>query len=147
MQGKLNGIGDRKQAEHIMKREMPVIKEIAQKTVEEKGYQYSCNVVYHEREFPIKMYGDLTFPAGKYEALDVLLGDAKGKNWWCVMFPSLCFVEGSYCVVPDSSKAKLKNVLTQDEYKSISSKKTCKVSYKFKLFEWTKKRKGTAYKR
>ena len=96
----------------------------------------SCDVVYHQREFPVKVYGDLTFQAGKYEALDVVLGDARGRNWWCVMFPSLCFVDGTYSIVPDNSKEKLQKVLTKEEYETISENETLKVQYAFKVTEW-----------
>lgn len=138
MQGKLAETKTREQAKKVMKREMPAIKKIAQKTVRKQGYQYSCDVIYHEREFPVKIYGDLTFPAGKYEALDVVLGNAEGKNWWCVMFPSLCFVDGTYAVVPDNSKDRLKEVLTEEEYKTISENGTVKVEFAFKMAQWWK---------
>lgn len=136
MQGKLADAKTKKEAKCIMKTEIPQIKHIAQKTLKKEGYDYSCDVVYHQREFPIKVYGDLTFPAGKYEALDVVLGNAKGKNWWCVMFPSLCFVDGTYSIVPDNSKEKLQNVLTKEEYETISESETLKVQYAFKVKEW-----------
>ena len=136
MQGKLADAKTKKEAKHIMKKEIPQIKHIAQKTLRKEGYNYSCDVVYHQREFPIKMYGDLTFPAGKYEALDVVLGDARGRNWWCVMFPSLCFVDGTYSIVPDNSKEKLQKVLTKEEYETISENETLKVQYAFKVTEW-----------
>jgi len=136
MQGKLAGAKTKKEAKHIMKKEIPQMKHIAQKTLRKEGYDYSCDVVYHQREFPIKIYGDLTFPAGKYEALDVVLGNGKGKNWWCVMFPSLCFVDGTYSIVPDKSKEKLQNVLTKEEYETISENETLKIQYAFKVKEW-----------
>ncbi len=136
MQGKLASTKTRYEAKQIMKREMPQIKKIAQRTIRKEGYHYSCDVQYHEREFPIKVYGDLTFPAGKYEALDVILGNAEGKNWWCVMFPSLCFVNGTYSYVPDNSKNRLKEVLTENEYRAISKKKKFNIEYKLKVAEW-----------
>lgn len=136
MQGKLADAKTKKEAKHIMKKEIPQIKHIAKKTLRKEGYNYSCDVVYHQREFPVKVYGDLTFPAGKYEALDVVLGDARGRNWWCVMFPSLCFVDGTYSIVPDNSKEKLQKVLTKEEYETISENETLKVQYAFKVAEW-----------
>ena len=136
MQGKLADASTREEAKKIMKDEIPAIKKIAQKTVKKEGYGYSCDVIYHKRNFPIKVYGDLTFPAGEYEALDVILGSAQGKNWWCVMFPTLCFVDGTYSIVPDDSKQQLKEVLTEEEFKAISSEKNVKVKYTFKLKEW-----------
>lgn len=69
--------------------------------------------------FPEKTYGDCTFPAGNYDALRITIGEAKGKNWWCVLFPSLCFVDTVHGVVPEESKELLKNVLTEEEYESL----------------------------
>ena len=69
--------------------------------------------------FPEKTYGDCTFPAGNYDALRITIGEAKGKNWWCVLFPSLCFVDTVHGVVPEEPKELLKNVLTEEEYESL----------------------------
>ncbi|MDE7051390.1 MAG: stage II sporulation protein R [Lachnospiraceae bacterium] len=81
------------------------------------------NVSLEERYFPVKSYGDLVFPAGNYKALCVEIGEAKGRNWWCVLFPSLCFVDETYAVVPDSSKEKLKETLSDEEYESLEQNK------------------------
>lgn len=67
----------------------------------------------------MKDYGDLRFPAGNYEALCVRIGSAAGHNWWCVLFPSLCFVDETHAVVPDDSKEKLQDSLSQEEYESL----------------------------
>lgn len=69
--------------------------------------------------FPVKSYGDCTFPAGEYEALRVTIGEARWRNWWCVLYPSLCFVDTVHGVVPEDSKEELKNVLTEEEYESL----------------------------
>lgn len=136
MQKELKGIDNKAEAKRVMKREMPKIKAIARKTLKKEGYNYSCDVKYHKRTFPVKLYGDLTFPAGEYEALDVVLGNAKGKNWWCVMFPTLCFVDGTYAVVPDESKEILKNTLTDAEYNAITREERFTVAYELKMVEW-----------
>ena len=81
------------------------IKNAALDIISVDGYNYPVNVSLEERYFPVKSYGDLVFPAGNYKALCVEIGEAKGRNWWCVLFPSLCFVDETYAVVPDSSKA------------------------------------------
>lgn len=146
MQGKLKKTESRKKAKQIMKEEMPAIQKIAQKTVKKEGYNYSCDVVYHKRDFPVKVYGDLTFPAGEYEALDVVLGNAEGKNWWCVMFPSLCFVDGTYSIVPEESKDRLKEVLTEEEYEAVAHTEGIEVEYAFKLADWWKSMKEAAIK-
>ena len=75
--------------------------EIAIQTIQEQGYNYSVKINIDNFEFPTKNYGDISLPAGYYDALRVEIGEAKGQNWWCVMFPPLCFVDVSSGVVPD----------------------------------------------
>ena len=82
---------------------------IAKDTVEKQGYSYDVSVEIGNFSFPTKQYGDISLPAGFYDALEVKIGNAKGKNWWCVMFPPLCFVDVSSGIVPDNSKETLKN--------------------------------------
>ncbi|MCI8411049.1 MAG: stage II sporulation protein R, partial [Clostridia bacterium] len=84
-------------------------KEIALKTIKEQGYNYDVNINIGNFEFPTKNYGDVSLPAGYYDALRVEIGEAKGQNWWCVMFPPLCFVDISSGVVPEESKELLEN--------------------------------------
>lgn len=108
----------------------------AERILHSHGFKYPVNVSLGKAMFPIKMYGDITLPAGEYDALRVNLGNACGQNWWCIIFPNLCYVDATYQIVPDISKEKLQQVLTKDEYKSIVSKKETKVVVKFKLFEW-----------
>ena len=64
--------------------------EIAIQTIKEHGYDYSVKINIGNFEFPTKNYGDISLPAGYYDALRVEIGEAKGQNWWCVMFPPLC---------------------------------------------------------
>ena len=83
-------------------------------------------------EFPVKTYGDCTFPAGTYEALRVCIGKAEGQNWWCVVFPNLCFADTIHAVVPEKEKQELKNILTEDEYDCLfEGEKKIKIKWKF----------------
>ena len=66
------------------------IKEIALDVIHEKGYNYTVDTQVVNMEFDTREYGDITMPAGKYDALRVTIGKAKGHNWWCVMYPPLC---------------------------------------------------------
>lgn len=96
------------------------IEETAYRTLMQQGSSYSVKVSLGSRYFPVKQYGDLFFPAGKYQALCVEIGEAEGRNWWCVLFPSLCFVDETTATVPDTSKDKLKECLTEEEYQYLS---------------------------
>lgn len=125
------------EARQAIREHLPEIEEIAAEKMRAEGYEYSAEATLEESYFPVKEYGDLTFPAGNYEALRVKLGDSAGHNWWCVMYPSLCFVDSTYQVVPDTSKERLKESLTSEEYNSLLDGGE-EVSYSWKVGEWLK---------
>lgn len=111
------------------------IEQIAQRTLEEQGCTEPVTAQLTNCYFPVKTYGEFTFPDGEYEALRIVIGEGEGKNWWCVMYPRLCFVDSLYTVVPEDSKKELKAQLTDEEYEEIlQGKKQVKV--KWKLLEW-----------
>lgn len=120
--------------EEVLKR-LPEIEEIAREKMQTEGYDYEADATLGECYFPVKEYGDLTFPAGDYEALKVNIGESAGKNWWCVMYPTLCFVDSTYQIVPEESKEKLKDRLTDEEYNSLLDGED-NVQYSSGLIEW-----------
>ena len=81
---------------------------IARETIVNNGFNYDVEIQIGNFTFPTKTYGDITLPAGYYDALRVKIGKAEGKNWWCVMFPPLCFVDVSSGIVPEKSKELLR---------------------------------------
>ena len=107
---------------------------IAENTIIKHGYDYNVKISIGNYSFPTKKYGDISLPAGYYDALKVEIGEAKGKNWWCVMFPSLCFVDVSNGVVPEESKKDLQNSLSEEDFNLISSSNS-QYQFKFKLIE------------
>ncbi len=109
--------------------------EIAQNIVKENGYDYSVKINIGNFYFPTKNYGDISLPAGSYDALRVEIGKAKGQNWWCVMFPSLCFIDISSGVVNDEAKENLEENLDNESYNLISDTST-ETTFKFKLVEF-----------
>lgn len=111
------------------------IEETASGYIHEKGYDYEVNAELGTCYFPVKEYGDMTFPAGEYKALKVNIGNSEGKNWWCVMYPTLCLVDSTYQVVPDESKEKLRNNLTEEEYESLITGGE-EVQYGFKIIDF-----------
>ena len=111
-------------------------KEIALNTIKAQGFDYSVNVSIGNFEFPTKHYGDISLPAGYYDALKVEIDEAKGQNWWCVMFPPLCFVDTSSGIVPEESKEDLENSLTDEEFSIVSdSEENLTFKLKFKILE------------
>lgn len=92
---------------------------VSKETLAANGFTYGASAELTHTDFPEKTYGDYTFPEGNYEALEITLGDGAGHNWWCVLYPNMCFRGSVYEVVEDEAKENLKEVLTPDEYKSI----------------------------
>jgi stage II sporulation protein R len=118
----------------IAKEHLSDIKALAEEIIRQRGYHYDVRVTLEKCYFPLKIYGKYTFPPGYYQALRVRIGKAEGKNWWCVMFPPLCFVDETYSIVDEASGDKLMNLLTEEEYDSLVSSKT-PVKIRFKLFD------------
>ena len=110
--------------------------QIAEDTIKEEGYSYNVNIRIGNFQFPTKNYGDISLPAGYYDALRVEIGEAKGQNWWCVMFPPLCFVDITSGIVPEESKEQMENNLSQEEFALVSDKSDIQIQFKFKLLEF-----------
>lgn len=111
-------------------------KEIALKTIKDNGYSYDVNISIGNFHFPTKDYGDISLPSGYYDALRVEIGEAKGQNWWCVMFPPLCFVDISSGVVPEESKEQLEDDLSEEEFALVSEDSKPQIKFKFKILEF-----------
>lgn len=109
--------------------------QVAEETIRKNGYSYPVTVEVGNFEFPTKTYGDISFPAGFYDALRVKIGESNGKNWWCVMFPPLCFIDTTTGVVSDESKEQLQENLEDEDYKIISDTENSGITIKFKLIE------------
>lgn len=109
---------------------------IAEQTILENGYNYPVKININNFYFPTKNYGDISLPAGMYDALRVEIGEAKGKNWWCVMFPSLCFVDISSGIVDEKAKGELEGELQEESYSVISETKKPDIKFKFKIIEF-----------
>lgn len=126
----------KEQAIEIVEDNKEQFKQIALETIKNAGYSYDVNINIGNFEFPTKNYGDITLPAGYYDALRVEIGEAKGQNWWCVMFPPLCFVDISSGVVPEESKELLEKNMNEEEFALISDNSDNQIKFKFKLLEF-----------
>lgn len=119
------------ETEAIVQRSMENIVEVATETLEENGYYYGASARLANVEFPVKSYGAYTFPAGEYEALQVTLGEGEGHNWWCVLYPNMCFRGSVYEVPSDEAKHALREVLTPEEYEDIFRYGKYQIRFKF----------------
>lgn len=127
MQPKLSGISDINAGRQTVKKNLAGIERTASRVIAAEGYTYDVAADLTVTEFPEKSYGHYTFPPGTYEALEVVIGEGKGKNWWCVMYPNLCFFNSAYQVVDEEAEKSLKRALTHEEYKSLMEEKNYKV--------------------
>lgn len=132
---------NKKDAISMVNNHLDTFKKIALNTIKENGYNYDVNIEIGNFHFPTKTYGDISFPAGNYDALKIEIGNAIGQNWWCVLFPPLCFVNSSTGVVPDDSKNTLKENINSESYEIISegnnsNDNTSDIKIKFKIIEF-----------
>ena len=128
---KLKKVTDRAQTEKIVQDHMDEIIETAEKTLRKSGYTYGASARLANVDFPVKTYGDYTFPAGKYRALQITLGKGEGHNWWCVLYPNMCFQGSVYEVMDESSGEELREVLTQEEYADVFDSGKMQIRWKF----------------
>ena len=108
--------------------------ELAKQTVLDNGYDYDVTVEIGNFAFPTKTYGDISLPASFYDAVRIKIGNAEGQNWWCVMFPPLCFVDVTSGIVDEDSKSLLQENLEEEEYALVSEDSGI-FKFKFKLLE------------
>ncbi|MCI5602954.1 MAG: stage II sporulation protein R [Lachnospiraceae bacterium] len=107
---------------------------IANSVITENGYDYPVTAEITDTYFPTKSYGSYTFPPGTYRAFQIKIGEAKGKNWWCVLYPPLCFIDISHGTVNTESEELLKETLTTDEFQAVSGEYTVKYRFKYLTF-------------
>lgn len=103
---KLKNVTDSSEAAGVITQNRREMEEVARKVLLMSGVAYPVQVQYGQFDFPIKTYGESVYPAGKYNAVRVLLGQAEGSNWWCVLFPPLCFIDATNAIAAKSIELK-----------------------------------------
>ncbi len=117
---------------NVAENSLEEFKAVAQNTVSEYGFDYPVNVRIGKRYFETRVYDDFTLPAGVYDALIVEIGKAEGKNWWCVMFPSIC--------VPTSTDASLRDSVNDCAANIAENPQNYQIRFKtVEIFEYFKK--------
>lgn len=136
MAPKLEEAKSREESETIVRKNLKGIEQCAQLIIEENGYAYPVKATLGKVEFPVKTYGIYTFPAGEYEALELTIGEGNGHNWWCVMYPNLCFLGSVYAEPQEGDEAAsvLQKVLTPEEYDSIMEKDNVRIQCRYLRF-------------
>ncbi|MEH7222185.1 stage II sporulation protein R [Bacillus sp. JJ1566] len=112
-------------ARELIQERLPEIEKIVARVLEEENSNQSYTVDYGRNvQFPTKLYGQFLYPAGEYEAILISLGEAEGANWWCVLFPPLCFLDFSTGDAIDASDEEGKDVaIEQEEEKETKNDK------------------------
>ncbi|MFC0186971.1 stage II sporulation protein R [Fictibacillus aquaticus] len=134
----VGGIEDIEQAREVIKSQLPAIEKIVKQELKQLGAKREFTVDFGKVAFPTKMYGDYVYPAGNYEAVLITLGEGTGANWWCVLFPPLCFLDfenGDAVKTADEKEGKTagKNDMLQADAASSEEEET--VQTKFFLVE------------
>ena len=123
---------------YIMQK-LPDIRQAARAVVDEAGYDYTISAYVVREEFPIREYGELVLPAGTYRALRVDIGAAKGENFWCMLYPMMCYTMDAGAVVDSEDAEKLAQALDEESYEKLFVKREAKpgdVKVKLKILEW-----------
>lgn len=131
MQQVLEGVDDVAECSRIVEANLAAVADTAQRTVYQEGYPYPVSAQVETARFPQKAYGNYIFPAGEYQALNVVIGSGKGRNWWCVMYPNLCFHDAVYEVVDDEAEKTLQRVLSEDEYDAVLKSGEYRIRFKY----------------
>ena len=99
------------------------IKNTAQEILKKEGVIQKVKVHFVQEKFPEKTYGQYTFPEGIYDALRIDLGEAKGHNWWCVMFPDLCVTKDDKVRINNTARKKMEKLLGKKAVEKITKDK------------------------
>nr|WP_315989530.1 stage II sporulation protein R [Desulforamulus aquiferis] len=114
MKERFNQANSRQEAEEVVLASLEEIKELASRQISREGKDYPVEIMVGDYDFPTKSYGNFTLPAGNYHAVRVVIGEGQGNNWWCVLFPPLCFVD-SVKSLDDHEAAKGLKVFEKDK--------------------------------
>ena len=118
------------QAKEVLSQHLQPLADTAAQTIAQQGYDYPVKVSLERTYFPTKVYADFSLPAGEYQGLRVEIGQAEGHNWWCVVFPPLCFSS-----VSEQSEAALRSGLTEDDLALLTGEDQGYV-FRFQCLEW-----------
>lgn len=128
----MDGVSNKEDAIEAAKEAIPALEKAAQEEIRERGYSYPVSIAIEKVYFPTRQYGDTTLPAGKYDALRVVIGSGEGHNWWCVLFPALCLPAAE-------DTPELSEVLTPGELDTVQGGEKYEVRFKlWEMYEWVR---------
>lgn len=122
----LNGVKTKEDAMKIVSENLELLQSTASEVIYSQGFDYPVRLSVTNMYFTTRYYGDVTMPGGFYDALRVEIGKAEGKNWWCVMYPSLCLYS-------DNSSSSMKEGLSERQYDIVTEGEN--YVFRFKIVE------------
>ena len=125
----LQGAETAEDTRRLLEENLDTLRQEAEMAVRREGSGVPVSLELTRDEFPLRVYGDLRFPAGEYETLRVTLGSGSGRNWWCLLFPSLCFQDALRPVLSGEGERKLKYVLSDETYDRILQKEKVSIGF------------------
>ena len=126
----LEECSDMEMTREVVNEHMQEVIEVSKDVLRDNGFTYNVTAEITHTDFPEKVYGEYTFPAGEYEALEIRLGNGEGHNWWFVLYPNMCFKGTVYEVVEDEACKELKEVLSPKEYETVFNKGNYEIRFK-----------------
>ena len=129
--GLLATASDKKETESIIRAHLKEIEKVAGQEIAKEGYTYPVTAAIEDVDFPEKFYGIYHLPAGNYTSLQVRIGQAQGKNWWCVMYPNMCFRDNKYEVVGEDEKEQMYQVFTLYQYKKLIESEDKQIRFRY----------------
>ena len=131
----LENVDSREQAEMILRQNLPVIEQTARDALRAAGAENTVTVELGQESYPTREYERLAFPAGEYLSLRVMIGEAEGQNWWCVLFPPLCLTAATAQSEQETEAVCLSAGLTGEQYRMIADTEETKYKLRFKILE------------
>ncbi|NLJ57320.1 MAG: stage II sporulation protein R [Tissierellia bacterium] len=137
-------VGSKEESEKTIIEKIHLIRSQAEKVIKDEGYGYDISVYYGNYKFPRKVYEEIVLPEGYYDAVRIEIGQGEGNNWWCVMFPPMCFLDfgknKDLAVIDIETEEKLQEILSPEEIESIKTKRGIEnIKLKSKIFEFVEK--------
>jgi len=138
----LNSTDSVKESRQLLKSQLPAIQAHAEAIIRKLGFDYTITTRLDKAFFPTQVYGDLSFPPGVYEAVQITIGDGIGRNWWCLMFPPLCFVD---MTSTDTGRQHLSDTVNEESFRLLTHQDENappSMEVRFRVVEWWQNRRS-----
>jgi stage II sporulation protein R len=121
------------EAREMLAQMLPELQEYAQRLVRNAGFEHAVSAEITNTFFPTQVYGSIAFPPGNYDALQITIGDGDGQNWWCLMFPPLCYVD---MTATDNGRDTLAATVSDESFRLLAHQNQPDVVVRFRIVEW-----------